>query len=85
MKCFSIKWEKDIKFGGLPLHMYQSDFKYTQKKSIHKIKYLQVFLVYKKILNQFDEIKFLKLLQYHQIDIKFSCLQEKSTSTLFYG
>ena len=70
MKYFSIKWEKDIKFEG-----------FLETVGIPPTLYL--FPILWKIFHLLS-IKFLRLLQYHQIDIKFSCLQEKPMSTLFY-
>ena len=58
---------------------------HTQKNCIHEIKYSKVPPEYKKILYQFGEIKFLKLLQYLQIDIKLSYSQDNPTTTSFHS
>ena len=60
------------------LSIIQGNFNY-------KIKYSKDYLVNKLILYQFEDIVTILRILFHQIDIKFSCIQEKPTSTLFYG
>ena len=56
-----------------------------QENFNYKIKYSQDYLVNKLILYQFEDIVTILRILFHQIDIKFSCIQEKPTSTLSYG
>ena len=56
-----------------------------QENFNYKIKYSQDYLVNKIILYQFEDIVTILRILFHQIDIKLSCIQEKPTSTLFYG
>ena len=72
-------------FGQYTQKNFFTTLSIMQENFNYKIKYSQDYLVNKLILYQYEDIVTILRILFHQIDIKFSCIQEKPTSTLSYG
>ena len=83
--CLKVSLQNITSLGRCTQKNFFTTLSIIQENFNYKIKYSQDYLVNKLILYQFEVIVTILRILFHQIDIKFSSIQEKPTSTLSYG